>query len=57
MAMADRQAAYAAHATRSAIAALRGARASIAGNPALSAEIRAEVLRELDGEIADLGRQ
>ncbi|WP_347302541.1 M56 family metallopeptidase [Croceibacterium sp. TMG7-5b_MA50] len=55
MAMVDTERAIEAHVNRSTIAALRGARASIAGNPHLSVEVRAEVLQELDGEIAALG--
>ncbi|MFC4255526.1 antirepressor regulating drug resistance protein [Altererythrobacter xixiisoli] len=36
-----------------AISALRGARAAIAGNSAIPADVRANILRDLDGEIAN----
>ncbi|OYX91657.1 MAG: hypothetical protein B7Y74_13970 [Novosphingobium sp. 35-62-5] len=42
------------HAMAKAISGIRSARAAIAGNRPLSNEIRAEVLRELDAEIAKL---
>lgn len=42
------------HAMAKAISGIRSARAAIAGNRALSDEIRTEVLQELDAEIAKL---
>ena len=53
-ALASMEASIEANAMRAAAHALRGARAAIAGNMQLSAQERAEVLRELDAEIAEL---
>ena len=44
-------------AMQAAIAGIEGARVAIASNDAMSAEIRAEVLAELDAELADLRRE
>ena len=41
---------------RMALKALRSTRASIAANASMSDEIRREVLRDIDEEIADLSR-